>query len=240
MDYYQVVVRLLVAVAIGGLIGFEREHKNMPAGFRTHVLVCVGAAVTSMIQLYAVQDTSNMILLHPELANVIKVDVLRLGAQVITGVGFLGAGTIIHNKGSIKGLTTAASIWTVACVGLGVGFGYFFLSALAAIIIFVVLLGLKKVETEFIDKDNIFILRIEYSNKSEASITLSEYFKTNNIHVENVEFMQVNEKEQCNSYLIREYVIVVPKPLKVENIASELRMVEGIDKVCVISSNSRT
>lgn len=240
MDYYQVVVRLLVAVAIGGLIGFEREHKNMPAGFRTHVLVCVGAAVTSMIQLYAVQDTSSMILSHPELANVIRVDVLRLGAQVITGVGFLGAGTIIHNKGSIKGLTTAASIWTVACVGLGVGFGYFFLSALAAIIIFVVLLGLKKVETEFIDKDNIFILRIEYSNKSEASITLSEYFKINNIHVENVEFTQINENEQCNSYLIREYTILVPKPLKVENIASELRMVEGIDKVCVISSNYRT
>jgi putative Mg2+ transporter-C (MgtC) family protein len=226
---------LLLSVAIGGLIGFEREHKNMPAGFRTHVLVCVGAAVTSMIQLYAVQDTSSMILHHPELANVIKTDIGRLGAQVITGVGFLGAGTIIHNKGSVRGLTTAASVWTVACVGLGVGLGYYFLSIFSAIIIFAVLVFLKKIETEFIDKDNIAILRIEYFNESEPVKRVSEYFKINNINVKNVEFVLVDENEECKSYLKREYTVIVPRFLEIDIITSDLRMFEGIDKVSIIN-----
>ena len=128
---YEVAIRLVLAVVVGGLIGYEREAKNRPAGFRTHILVCLGAAVTSMIQLYSIQDTTNLILQHPELQNVLKADIGRLGAQVITGVGFLGAGTIIHEKGSVKGLTTAASIWTVACIGLAVGFGYYTLTILA-------------------------------------------------------------------------------------------------------------
>jgi putative Mg2+ transporter-C (MgtC) family protein len=235
MEYYQVIIRLLLSVAIGGLIGFEREHKNMPAGFRTHVLVCVGAAVTSMIQLYAVQDTSSMILHNPELANVMKTDIGRLGAQVITGVGFLGAGTIIHNRGSVRGLTTAASVWTVACVGIGVGFGYYFLSIFSAIIIFAVLVLLKKIETEFMDKENIAILRIEYSSKSEPVSRVSEYFKTSDINVKNVEFIQMGENEESKPYLKREYTILAPRFLDVESITSDLRMVEGVQRVSVIN-----
>ena len=110
MSVYQVLIRLALAVVVGGLIGYEREFKNRPAGFRTHILVCLGAAITSMIQLYSIQETTNMILVHPELATAMKVDIGRLGAQVITGVGFLGAGTIIHDKGSIKGLTDRKSV----------------------------------------------------------------------------------------------------------------------------------
>ena len=137
MLVYEVAIRLALAVVVGGLIGYEREFKNRPAGFRTHILVCLGAAITSMIQLYSIQDATNMIIQYPELANAMKVDIGRLGAQVITGVGFLGAGTIIHEKGSIKGLTTAASIWTVACIGLAVGLGYYTLTILSTIFVFI-------------------------------------------------------------------------------------------------------
>jgi putative Mg2+ transporter-C (MgtC) family protein len=136
MLIYDVAIRLILAVVVGGLIGYEREYKNRPAGFRTHILVCLGAAITSMIQLYSIQDTTNLILMHPELQNALKADIGRLGAQVITGVGFLGAGTIIHEKGSVKGLTTAASIWTVACIGLGVGLGYYTLTILSTICVY--------------------------------------------------------------------------------------------------------
>ena len=127
MDSLSVIIRIFLAIGIGGLIGYERQYSNRPAGFRTHILVCVGAAITSMTELYLVAMFSSMLIVHPELLNVLKGDIGRFGAQVITGVGFLGAGTIIVHKGSVKGLTTAASLWTVACIGIAVGFGFYFL-----------------------------------------------------------------------------------------------------------------
>src|SRR3712207_7952470 len=98
------IAKLLLAVIIGGAVGYEREFKNRPAGFRTHILVCIGATVISMIQMYTIRDISAMIMNHSQLAGGIKSDVGRMGAQVISGVGFLGAGTIIHERGSVKGL----------------------------------------------------------------------------------------------------------------------------------------
>ncbi|KYH33983.1 putative Mg(2+) transport ATPase [Clostridium tepidiprofundi DSM 19306] len=155
IEWYNVLIRLAMAVFVGGIIGYEREFKNRPAGFRTHILVCVGAAVVSMIQLYMVKNSVEIILKNPELANALKVDIGRIGAQVITGVGFLGAGSIIHEKGLIKGLTTAATIWVVACIGLAIGMGYHYLSIFSTIVVFGVLVSLKKFE------ERIFKSRIE-------------------------------------------------------------------------------
>jgi putative Mg2+ transporter-C (MgtC) family protein len=155
MRIADVAIRLTVAIIVGGCIGYEREMKSMPAGFRTHILVCVGAAVVSMIQLFIIQDTIRLIQQNPGLESVLKADYGRLGAQVITGVGFLGAGTILRDKGSVKGLTTAASIWTVACIGLAIGLGYYFLSLLSTICVFLVLVVLKKFEAIFFEKRNV-------------------------------------------------------------------------------------
>ncbi len=152
MERYEVIIRFAFAVLVGGLIGYEREHHNRPAGFITHILVCVGAAITSMIQLHLVQDSLKLMLMYPELANTFKVDTGRIIAQVISGVGFLGAGSIIHEKGSVKGLTTAATLWVVACIGIGVGLGYYFLSIVSAIGVYCVLVVLKRVKIKIQDK----------------------------------------------------------------------------------------
>lgn len=152
LPHHEILIRLSLAILVGGLIGYEREHKNMPAGFRTHIMVCVGAAIISMIEVSSVNQSISMIKETPSLANVLKVDMGRLGAQVITGIGFLGAGTIIHEKGSVKGLTTAASIWVVACIGLGVGMGYYFLAIASTIGVYLVLFLLKKVEDKISNK----------------------------------------------------------------------------------------
>ena len=98
MDNYQIIVRLLLAIVIGGAIGYERQYKNRPAGFRTHILVCVGAAVVSMMQLHIVEESLQLVLENPILASAVKADSGRMPAQVITGIGFLGAGTIMHEK----------------------------------------------------------------------------------------------------------------------------------------------
>ena len=118
-------VKLTLAVIFGGIIGIERGRKRRPAGFRTHILVCVGATMAMCISRYCIDVLG------------ITVDVSRLGAQVINGIGFLGAGTIIvTRRQEVKGLTTAAGLWACACMGLAIGAGFFecALMAFAAII----------------------------------------------------------------------------------------------------------
>ena len=114
-------IRLLFAAILGGCFGFIREKKRKPAGLKTHIMVSTAAALVMIIGEYLAKTTNT------------GTDVARLGAQVISGVGFLGAGTIMKSKASIKGITTAASIWAVACVGLACGAG-FYVGALVATI----------------------------------------------------------------------------------------------------------
>ena len=109
------VIKMVLTVLLSGIIGFEREHSHRPAGFRTHILVAVGSTLVMM--------TSKFVFL--EYQGIVTVDPTRLGAQVISGIGFLGAGTILREGFSVKGLTTAASLWAVSCIGLAVGAGYY-------------------------------------------------------------------------------------------------------------------
>lgn len=146
MKFYQIIARLLMSIIVGGIIGYEREFKNRPAGFRTHTLVCVGATIISMIQINTIEETKQIIIDYPVLQGALKADIGRMGAQVITGVGFLGAGTIIHEKGLVKGLTTAATIWVVACIGLAIGLGYYSMSIIATVSVFICLVVLKAME----------------------------------------------------------------------------------------------
>lgn len=165
MDYIVVLERLIVGVIIGGLVGYEREFKNSPAGFRTHILVCLGATIISLIAEYDLQKIM-IIAQNPMYAEVIKVDIARLGAQVISGVGFLGAGTILREKGSVRGLTTAATLWIVACLGLAVGRGLYALSLTAAVIIFIILSLFKKAD-RVIQKDTKWRIRFRKKEKED-------------------------------------------------------------------------
>ncbi|MGH4051482.1 MAG: MgtC/SapB family protein [Clostridium sp.] len=234
MLVYEVIIRLALAVVVGGLIGYEREFKNRPAGFRTHILVCLGAAITSMIQLYSIQETTNMIIQHPELQTAMKVDIGRLGSQVITGVGFLGAGTIIHDKGSIKGLTTAASIWTVACIGLAVGLGYYTLSILSTIFIFIVLVFLKSFEDRFFKNTNILKLEIQYINKKDMVEKLEQYFEGMSIKVKNIEFLIDDEEDENLEYSTTMYTILAPRHIKSSVIVQKLCAFEEIIKATLL------
>ena len=134
-NIWGVLVRMLLAVICGGIIGLEREHKRRPAGFRTHILICLGASMTML--------TSQYIYLGLGLFT----DLARLGAQVIAGIGFIGAGTIIVTKRrQVKGLTTAAGLWTSAIVGLSVGAGYVEAALITTVLIIVIEMVLSKFE----------------------------------------------------------------------------------------------
>ena len=145
-------LRFVLAIVMGGVIGYEREYQKRPAGFITNILVCVGAAITAMIQVNLVEDSINLIQIYPDLSNVLKVDSGRIISQVVSGVGFLGAGTIIHNKGSVKGLTTAASLWVVACIGIAIGMGYYYLSIISTLGVYSVLTVLTRLKFRIQEK----------------------------------------------------------------------------------------
>jgi len=124
LTVWSMMLRLLLAVAAGGLIGLERETKHRAAGFRTYMLVALGATVTMLLAQYLSWMVEGP-WLHL-VKNVVPTDVSRLGAQVINGVGFLGAGTIIvTHRQEIQGLTTAAGLWASACMGLAIGVGFY-------------------------------------------------------------------------------------------------------------------
>ena len=153
-------VRLCLAALFGGVIGYERQHSHRAAGLRTHMLVCVGAAL--------VMCTSEFVGLRMG-----GTDATRMGAQVISGIGFLGAGTILREGFSVKGLTTAASLWAVSCIGLAVGSGFWFGALIATAVIYITLNTLKKVRNK---RSSILTIYIGVSNAYHVSEQVAEIF----------------------------------------------------------------
>ena len=130
-------LRLILAALIGGIIGYEREMRGRNAGIRTHALVSLGAAIITLAQLKASEWVINFAIANSDLVNILSSDITRMTAQIISGIGFLGAGMIIVSKRSVTGITTAASIWAVASLGISIGMGRYLLGISGAIIIFI-------------------------------------------------------------------------------------------------------
>ena len=138
----ELISRLVLAAALGSVIGFERERLSWAAGLRTHMLVCVGSALIMIVSAYGFAEvlTGEHVVLDPS----------RMAAQVVSGIGFLGAGSILLRGEIVRGLTTAASLWSVAAIGLAVGGGLYTASIAATIIILIILAGIKPLERRFI------------------------------------------------------------------------------------------
>lgn len=239
MDNYQIIVRLLLAIVIGGAIGYERQYKNRPAGFRTHILVCVGAAVVSMMQLHIVEESLQLVLENPLLASAVKADSGRMPAQVITGIGFLGAGTIMHEKGSIKGLTTAATVWVVGCVGLAIGYGYYGLSVIAGICVFLILVSLKSLEEKILSRGNILQIDITYHDQTQVTDFMRAYFRNHNIKIKKIEYTLEDELEeddipQEEGVVHGQYTLLVPRHIRSSDVLYNMLKHESIFKARII------
>jgi len=131
MDWPGDVLSIILAVVFGAAIGLEREFSGKAAGLRTNVLICLGAAVFTIISREMAGETGSL---------------TRIAAQIVTGVGFLGAGAIIQDRGGVHGLTTAATIWLVASIGMACGAGFYALAAISTLIAMAVLLGFRHLE----------------------------------------------------------------------------------------------
>lgn len=142
-DYVEIVTRLLAAAFFSGLIGIEREAKKQPAGLRTHLLVGIGSCLMMILSITGFDSFINRD------NSTIRYDPARIPSYVISGIGFLGAGTIIVHRGSVRGLTTAASVWVAAGLGLAIGAGMYFTAFLTTAIVLLTLYGLYQIENKF-------------------------------------------------------------------------------------------
>lgn len=148
-----VLFRLFVAVVCGGIIGIEREHKRRPAGFRTHILICLGASMTTLTSQFLFYDLN------------LYTDIGRLGAQVVAGIGFIGAGAIIVTKRrQVKGLTTAAGLWTCAIIGLAIGAGYYEAAMIATFVIVIAEIFFVKFEYWVLVNSRNLNIYVEYED----------------------------------------------------------------------------
>lgn len=155
----ELIVRLLFSFIAGFVIGLEREKNGNPAGLKTHILVCLGACLIMIISMYAFDQG----------------DPARLAAQVVSGIGFIGAGAIMRdNAGGIRGITTAATLWITACLGLGFGSGMFIYTLLALLFVSITLIFIKKIESKIIRK-NCVITLICNSNQLIADIVIGTF-----------------------------------------------------------------
>ena len=143
---YEIIIKLLLAVVAGGFTGYEREKSNQFAGFRTHILVSIGSCITSIIALD----------LYSKYSATSNIDPARLPAQVLSGIGFLGAGAILKNSNGIRGLTTAAGIWATACIGIAIGYGQYVIGISSWLLVIVTLYTLKNLIKLFQREDKLF------------------------------------------------------------------------------------
>lgn len=155
MDMLGVTARLVLAVLCGGVIGIEREIRRRPAGFRTHILICMGSAITILTNLYLYE------VMH------LYTDISRMGAQVIAGIGFVGAGTIIVTRRQhVKGLTTAAGLWTASIIGLACGAGYAECAIFATLMVLLAELVLMQLEYRLVKRSSDVNIYVEYRQPS--------------------------------------------------------------------------
>lgn len=208
-----ILIRLLLAMLFGGLIGVERESKRRPAGFRTHILICVGSALTTLTSQYLYLE------LH------MYTDLARLGAQVVAGMGFIGAGTIIITKRKdVKGLTTAAGLWTTAIIGLCLGAGYYEGGIAGTIAVLTVELVLGKLEHKYIRKYTQLIIYTEFRKKGTIKY-ISEILENNNMTIVDMEMNKANKITKAFITIKVKNSTIIDKAL--ENIA----LVENVEFV---------
>ncbi|MGI6257464.1 MAG: MgtC/SapB family protein [Anaerovoracaceae bacterium] len=214
---FSIALRLLLALVIGGVIGLERGINKHTAGFRTHVLVCVGAALAMLTNQYITQTWD------------VGSDPARMGAQVITGVGFLGVGTIlVTSRNRIRGLTTAAGLWASACLGLAIGIGFYEGAVIGAVLIFISLALLPKIEYFFMKHSNVLNLYVEMDHR--------ENYKAFQRRLKEMEILVVESGDLQPSPLAPEGITVMmslklPKNMNDKKVMEELAALEGIELV---------
>lgn len=213
--YIDMLIKFSLAVFLGGVVGYEREQRSSPAGLRTHILVCIGAAIVQVtaFDFYATHKGQ------------FNTDPMRLAAQVVSGIGFLGAGTIIKEGANIRGLTTAASLWAVGCLGIAVGTGLYIESVVATIFIYGSLEGLKRIERRISREKRKVAIQMVIENETGRLNEIGNVINFMGIEVENV------ESQKDGTKVVLKFEIKVPPVITNERLMEKLILLDGVHGV---------
>ena len=219
--------RLLLAVVFGGIVGYTREKDNKPAGFRTHILVCFGAAVISMVQDQLRINILELASMNLKLSGVIKTDLGRLGAQVVSGIGFLGAGSIMKEKGeTVGGMTTAAGIWATGCAGLGIGWGFYNLAIPAIVFMLVIIVIFKKFEPKIVKRTKLLKFEVKFlEDKNYAKGLLATYEVFNQ---KLIKITQIDKNQAENTAI---FTVNMDEKIDISDIIVSLSAVKAVEVV---------
>ncbi len=221
VTYLAVALRIFAAVLVGGILGLERGMKNRPAGLRTYMLVCVGACLIMLTNQYIYQ--ASLAAGNP------AGDPTRLGAQVVSGIGFLGAGTIIVTRyNQIKGLTTAAGLWAAAGVGLALGVGFYEAALVAGIAIFAVLTLLQRWDDRMHSKTKVIELYVEMEKETHVGYFI-RCIREMNLEINGIQMEQETQSENDTRGMIA--TLKSPKRSKHEDLIEEIRKIKGVTYV---------
>ncbi len=214
INIYTILLRVFLALLIGGIIGLERGRKRHPAGFKTYMLVCLGATLVMMTNQY-IYETFSM-----------TGDISRLGAQVVSGIGFLGAGTIIVTKrNQVRGLTTAAGLWTAACVGLAIGIGFYEGALVAGGAVFLIMTFFNRLDVFLYSRSTVLKLYMNLNN-TECVTKLVEFFKQKEYQISDMQIYK--EKEAGIRWISIVLTLKLPKGMDHEKILEEVAEFDGI------------
>ena len=220
-------LRICAAVVIGAAIGIDREIKNRPAGMRTHVLVCLGAALVALIE----QQQAAIVLMQGA-GSPVNVSIGRITSTVVTGVGFLGAGTILREGFSVKGLTTAASLWAVSCIGLAVGAGYYTGALVATVVIYLTLNTFKRIVAIGNHSKNLYI---EAENMSKQAADIGAIIKRygGNLHSLEVLYADSSSTKRKSDSVVMKAVVFPRDEESLGMTISAIRALEGIRDIYI-------
>ena len=221
-DVITIVIRLIMAGVLSGLIGLEREVKRHPAGFRTHLLVGVGSCMLMVLSLFGFSDVISS---NPN----IRYDPARLPSYVISGIGFLGAGTIMVHGITVRGLTTAASIWVVSGIGLVVGAGMYFVAVFTTIIVILSLIFLNKWEHFILKTTKSETLYLVVKNQSISATSIIGILEKRGISVVKMDVENIPDADE--SIVKYSFVVNFPKSNDLPAIYDDLSRVSGVSKV---------
>lgn len=216
-----VFVKLLLAALAGGLVGFEREKHGRPAGLRTNLLVSLGSCVMMIVSeafyiKYGMHNADSTLRLDPG----------RVAAQIVTGVGFLGAGVILKEGASVRGLTTAASLWAVAGLGMAFGMGFYSLGAIATVLMLISLNLLKKLDP-LIKKDRFLTLTITAANRDGLLDELQAIFNARKLSITDIS----SHLDLANDELFFQFVITQQQRRIGHELTAVIKQLEGVRKI---------
>lgn len=210
-----IIIKLILASILGGLIGLERESTNRPAGFRTHILVTIGSALIMLVSIDMAKYGG---------------DPSRIAAQVISGIGFLGAGTILRTGNNIEGLTTAASLWVCAGIGLATG-SEFYLGAIMTTIIVLFFLRNAKVFERFLSRRTFKVFEIVGETRPGFIGDIGTLFGRYNISIKDIAIMTLEEEEGHEEEL--NFTVKLPHNINLDKILYDISLIEGVKKIII-------